>query len=60
MLRVAAVLPRGEVVVISDPPVDVHPPRSLLRLLQDGRDDLRLDIALPSTVDAGYLAALPG
>jgi hypothetical protein len=59
VLRVAAVLPRGEVVVISDPPVDVYPPRSLLRLLQDGRDDLRLDIEVPSTVDAGYLAALP-
>ncbi len=59
-LRAAAVLPRGAVLVISDPVVDVHPPRSLLRLLREGRPDLSFDTVSPSAVDAGYLAALPG
>ena len=59
VLRAAVVLPRGEVLVISDPLVDGRPARSLLRLLRDGRDELRLNIALPSAVDATYLAALP-
>ena len=58
-LRAAAALPRGDILVISDPVVDVHPPRSLLRLLRDGRDDLRLDIAEPAAVDHAFLAALP-
>ena len=59
-LRAASLLPRGDVLVISEPLVDVHPPRSLLRLLRAGGDDLRLEVAAPSAVDAGYLAALPG
>lgn len=58
-LRAAAALPRGEILVISDPLVDVHPPRSLLRLLRDGSDALRLEIAEPAAADAAYLAALP-
>jgi hypothetical protein len=58
-LRAAALLPRGEVLVISDPEVDVHPPRSLLHLLSAGRDEFRFDCATPAAVDATYLAALP-
>lgn len=58
-LRAAALLRRGDILIVSDPPIDVHPPRSLLRLLRDGRDDLRLDVAAPAAVDAAYLTALP-
>ena len=58
-LRAAEVVQRGDVLVISDPLVDIHPPRSLLGLLRNGRDDLHLDIAEPAAIDGAYLAALP-
>jgi hypothetical protein len=46
------------VLVISEPVVDVHPPRSLLHLLRDGRDPLRFEATAPSALDAVYLASL--
>ncbi len=49
----------GDILVISDPRVDVHPPRSLLRLLSDGRDAWRFDQCTAAEADAAYLAALP-
>jgi hypothetical protein len=58
-LRAAAMRSGGAVLVITDPPVDVHPVRSLLRLLSDGRDAWRFDERTPAQADAAYLAALP-
>ncbi len=58
-LHAAALQRAGDILVITDPPVDVHPPRSLLHLLSPGRDAWRYDWSTPSQADAAFLAALP-
>ncbi len=58
-LRAADMLRHGAVVIVSDPVVDVHPPRSLLRLLRDGSEPIRLDAYSPDEFDGTKLAALP-
>lgn len=58
-LHAAARQPGGDILVISDPRVDIHPPRSLLRLLSDGRDAWRFEQCTPAEADTAYLAALP-
>lgn len=58
-LRVDAVRPGAATLVVAEPIADVHPPRSLLRLLRAGRGEVQFDAAIPSAVDDAFLAALP-
>lgn len=57
-LRAATVLRHGMIIVISDPVIDVHPPRSLLRLLRDDDEPIPLEAISPGEVDAAKLTAL--
>lgn len=60
VLRAVAELPSGTVlVVISDPVVDVHPPRQLLRLLLNGSDAMLFEAMTPAEFAPERLGAIP-
>jgi hypothetical protein len=59
VLRAVDELPRQtDLWFVTDPIVDVNPPRSLLRLLLDGSDAMRLEATTPAAVAPDRLATI--